>query len=62
MPSGIARWLATAQDVDAGLDAEFVMPVGQRYPEARGLHGLKMYQGTPWDLPAAPTGPAKERK
>jgi glutathione S-transferase len=52
--SGIAAWLESAQDVDAGLDAEFVLPLAQRYPQARGLHGLRMYAGTPWDLPAPP--------
>lgn len=59
--SGIAQWLASAQDVDAGLDAEFVLPLAQRYPEARGLYGLKMYQGTPWDLPAAPIATTKDK-
>jgi glutathione S-transferase len=57
--SGIADWLATARPVDAGLDAEFELPLAQRYPAARGLYGLKMYRGTPWDLPAAPV---RERK
>ena len=53
--SGIAAWLASAQDVDAGLDAEFELPLAQRYPAARGLYGLKLFgKGTPWDLPAAP--------
>jgi glutathione S-transferase len=53
--SGIAQWLASAQDVDAGLDAEFVLPLAQRYPEARGLYGVKLFgKGTPWDLPSAP--------
>ena len=51
---GIAAWFEAAQDVDAGLDDEFVLPLAQRYPEARGLYGLRMYQGTPWDLPAPP--------
>ncbi|HUR40528.1 MAG TPA: glutathione S-transferase family protein [Verrucomicrobiae bacterium] len=54
-PSGIAAWLACAEDVDAGLDAEFKLPLAQRYPEARGLYGLRLFSsGTPWDLPAAP--------
>jgi glutathione S-transferase len=49
------RWLESARDVDAGLDAEFELPLAQRYPEARGLYGLKVFgKGTPWDLPAAP--------
>lgn len=53
--SGIARWLATAPDVDAGLDAEFELPLSQRYPEARGLYGIRLFgKGTPWDLPAQP--------
>lgn len=52
--SGIAAWLASAEDVDAGLDAEFVLPLSRRYPPARGWHGLKLYAGTPWDLPAPP--------
>ena len=52
--SGAAQWLASAQDVAAGLDAEFELPLAQHYPAARGLYGLKMYQGTPWDLPAEP--------
>ena len=53
----IATWFDAAQDVDAGLDAEFVLPLAQHYPEARGLHGLRLYAGTPWDLPAAPLEP-----
>ena len=52
--SGVAQWLESARDIDAGLDAEFVMPLERRYPPARGLHGLRMYQGTPWDLPKPP--------
>lgn len=49
--SGISAWLRTAADIPAGLDAEFAMPLAQRYPPARGWYGLKMLQGTPWDLP-----------
>ena len=52
--SGIGAWLASAQPVESGLDGEFEMPLAQRYPEARGLHGLRLYRGTPWDLPAGP--------
>jgi glutathione S-transferase len=59
--SGIAAWLAAAQPVDAGLDAEFELPLAQRYPEPRGLYGLRMYRGTPWDLPAPPIKPDKPR-
>lgn len=55
--SGIALWLAGAQDVDAGLDAEFELPLARRYPAARGWYGLKLFgKGTPWDLPSGPTG------
>lgn len=57
--SGIAAWLASAQDIDAGLDAEFELPLAQRYPAARGWYGLKMYRGTPWDLPADPVRPKR---
>jgi hypothetical protein len=49
--SGIAAWLTTAQPVDAGLDAEFELPLAQRYKEPRGWFGLRMYAGTPWDIP-----------
>jgi hypothetical protein len=59
---GIARWLDSAQDVDAGLDAEFVLPLARRYPAARGVHGLRLYAGTPWDLPAAPVPNDPESK
>lgn len=52
--SGISGWLDTASDIDAGLDHEFRMPLAAKYPAARGMHGLKLYRGTPWDLPAAP--------
>lgn len=52
--SGIAAWLANAADVDAGLDAEFELPLPRRYPAARGLYGLRLYSGTPWDLPKPP--------
>jgi glutathione S-transferase len=53
--SGIARWLAAAEVIDAGLDAEFDLPLAHRYPPARGWYGLKLFgKGTPWDLPAAP--------
>jgi glutathione S-transferase len=53
--SGIAKWLTSAEDVDAGLDAEFELPLAQHYPEARGWYGLRLFgKGTPWDLPAEP--------
>jgi glutathione S-transferase len=55
--SGITRWLDTAQEVDAGLDAEFEMPLPHRYPPARGVYGLRLRLGTPWDLPAPPIKP-----
>jgi glutathione S-transferase len=60
--SGVGQWLATAQPIDAGLDAEFELPLAHRYPEARGLYGLKLFQrGTPWDLPAPPVKPESKR-
>jgi len=52
--SGIADWLEAAADIPSGLDAEFVLPLKQHYPPARGWHGLKLLRGTPWDLPAPP--------
>lgn len=59
--TGIGQWLDSAADVDAGLDAEFELPLAQRYPQARGWYGLKLFgSGTPWDLPAAPLSPARE--
>lgn len=57
MASGIAGWLKDAAAIPAGLDAEFEMPLAQRYPPARGWHGLKLLRGTPWDLPAPPLKP-----
>lgn len=60
--SGIAQWLRSAQDVEAGLDAEFVLPLAQRYPAARGLYGLRMYAGTPWDLPAEPISSSRNKE
>jgi glutathione S-transferase len=54
--SGIAQWLQTAQDIPAGLDAEFQLPLRQRYPGAR-WYGLRVMQGTPWDLPKPPIRP-----
>lgn len=57
MASGIADWLSNAAVIPAGLDAEFEMPLTQRYPAARGWHGLKLLRGTPWDLPAPPLKP-----
>lgn len=58
--SGISAWLSTAAAIPAGLDAEFVMPLAQRYPPARGWYGLKMLQGTPWDLPKPAIKPSRE--
>jgi glutathione S-transferase len=52
---GIAQWLDSARVIDAGLDREFELPLKQHYRPARGLYGLRMYQGTPWDLPSDPT-------
>lgn len=52
--SGVDTWLVSAQIVPSGLDAEFQMPLAQRYPPARGWYGLKLLRGTPWDLPAPP--------
>lgn len=52
--SGIGEWLAGAAPIPSGLDAEFVMPLAQRYPPARGWYGFKLLKGTPWDLPAPP--------
>lgn len=52
--SGIAAWLQGATDIPSGLDEEFVLPLAQHYPPARGWHGLKLLRGTPWDLPAPP--------
>lgn len=51
---GLGAWLAQAAAIPSGLDDEFVMPLRQRYPAARGLHGLRLLGGTPWDLPAPP--------
>ena len=53
--SGIDGWLRAAPRIAAGLDAEFELPLQQRYPQARGGYGLRLFfGGTPWDLPAAP--------
>lgn len=52
--SGVGRWLASAPVIASGLDAEFVLPLSQRYPPARGWYGLKLLRGTPWDLPKPP--------
>lgn len=52
--AGIGEWLAHAAPVASGLAAEFVMPLAQRYPPARGWYGLKLLRGTPWDLPRPP--------
>jgi hypothetical protein len=52
--SGIAHWLTSATEIASGLDAEFVLPLAQHYPPARGWYGLKLLRGTPWDLPAPP--------
>lgn len=52
--SGIGPWLESAQPVDSGLDGEFELPLKHRYPEARGLYGLRLFKGTPWDIPAPP--------
>jgi glutathione S-transferase len=52
--SGIAGWLRDSKPVAAGLDAEFVLPLDQRYPPARGWYGIRMLSGTPWDLPKPP--------
>jgi glutathione S-transferase len=50
---GIARWLQTAADVPAGLDAEFELPLQQRYP-GTPWYGLRVIRGTPWDQPRPP--------
>lgn len=52
--SSIAEWLQNASSIPSGLDAEFELPLGQRYPAARGWYGLKLLTGTPWDLPSPP--------
>jgi glutathione S-transferase len=54
--SGIAQWLQTAQDIPAGLDAEFQLPLQQRYP-GTPWYGLRVMRGTPWDLPRPPIPP-----
>ncbi|MGB1563046.1 MAG: glutathione S-transferase family protein [Sinimarinibacterium flocculans] len=51
--SGVASWLQDAADIPAGLDAEFELPLRQRYPGTR-WYGLRVMQGTPWDLPQPP--------
>jgi glutathione S-transferase len=48
--SGIAAWLQTAAPIPAGLDAEFALPLQQRYPETAWF-GLRAMRGTPWDMP-----------
>ena len=58
MDSGVSDWLRTATDVRAGLDAEFQLPLAQRYPGARWF-GLRVMQGTPWDLPQPPIDDSK---
>ncbi len=55
--AGVSRWLEGAKKIPAGLDTEFVMPLAQHYPAARGWHGIKLLGGTPWDLPAPPIKP-----
>lgn len=52
--SGVAEWLRTAKPIASGLDAEFELPLAQRYPAARGFYGLRLLRGTPWDLPSPP--------
>lgn len=53
--SGIVHWLVNAKAIAAGLDAEFQMPLTQRYPSATGWYGLRLQgRGTPWDQPAPP--------
>ncbi len=52
--SGIAGWLQRARPIASGLDAEFELPLARRYPPARGLYGLRLLRGTPWDLPSPP--------
>lgn len=52
--SGIDQWLDSAKPVDAGLDDEFKMPLAHRYPAARGWYGLRLFKGTPWDIPSGP--------
>ncbi len=54
--SGIARWLQTASDIGAGLDAEFELPLQQRYPGGP-WYGLRAIKGTPWDIPKPPIQP-----
>jgi hypothetical protein len=55
--SGIGRWLESSAPIPSGLDAEFELPLPRRYPPARGLYGLRMLGGTPWDLPSPPQDP-----
>lgn len=52
--NGIAEWLQLAKPIASGLDAEFELPLTRRYPPARGLYGLRLLRGTPWDLPSPP--------
>ena len=54
---GVAAWLSTAAMIDAGLAAEFALPLQQGYRPARGFYGLRLFMGTPWDLPSAPLPP-----
>jgi hypothetical protein len=46
--------LRQAPLIVSGLADEFVMPLQRRYPAAKGLAGLKLLRGTPWDMPAPP--------
>lgn len=52
--SGISVWLQQATMIESGLDAEFIMPLKQQYPPAKGLAGVRLLKGTPWDMPAPP--------
>ncbi len=49
--SGIGAWLDGATIIPSGLDDEFVMPLPNQYPAAKGLYGLRLFFGTPWDRP-----------
>jgi glutathione S-transferase len=52
--SGISAWLGDAPMIVSGLADEFVMPLQRHYPPAKGLAGLRLLKGTPWDMPAPP--------
>lgn len=54
--SGIAHWLQSAADIPAELDAEFDLPLRQRYP-GTSWYGLRGMRGTPWDIPQPPIHP-----